>query len=179
MTVIREQLPLKWHDEPTRKKPDNTAHKELCKLAGKWLRNYRKCNFVISELVSMTNEIPDAIGWKHGYSHLIECKTSRADFLRDKKKSFKKDGKGMGDFRYYLCPDGMIKLEELPEGWQLLYAKGKRIVPIRISGEYYYDEILQKEGLKHLKDNRAESALLCSVIRRLRSKCEYIGTRFI
>lgn len=31
--------------------------------------------------------------------------------------------------RWYLCPEGVIKPDELPEGLGLLYWDGKRIIP--------------------------------------------------
>jgi len=38
------------------------------------------------ELKTAGIEIPDVIGFGSGFSIVIECKVSRADFLQDKKK---------------------------------------------------------------------------------------------
>jgi hypothetical protein len=33
----------------------------------------------------------------------------------------------MGSARYYCCPEGLIKPEELPDGWGLMYYGNKKI----------------------------------------------------
>lgn len=58
-------------------------HKVLVTLAVRWIK--RRCSIVFPEFSSAAGEAPDAIGWKGGLSALIECKFSRADFLRDSK----------------------------------------------------------------------------------------------
>lgn len=92
-------------------------------------------------------EIPDAIGWlRSGVSLLIECKASRGDFLSDASKPSRssrpgaKAGlrtdpgpgslgpafdpppktQGLGAYRFYLTPRGLVQPEELPKGWGLL-----------------------------------------------------------
>lgn len=106
------------------------THGELVLKAEKWLRD-QGCGVVFRDpFKALTNnsEQPDAIGFRSSISILIECKASRADFLADKGKSFRASpDKGMGDWRFYLCPPGVIKIEDLPEGWGLLEAAGKRI----------------------------------------------------
>lgn len=108
------------------------THKELVQIAYKWLLNRQPtCGVAFRELRSMSSEVPDAIGFTSGYSILVECKASRADFLKDKKKAHRLTGKGMGTFRYYMCPAGMIKENEVPENWGLLYVTEKRRVLIQ------------------------------------------------
>lgn len=109
------------------------THQELVFLGKKFLRSKESrgrqwsCGVVFTEFKSSSCEIPDVIGFKSARSYLIECKVSRNDFLSDKKKSFRKDpALGMGDFRYYLCPAGLIVKSELPPGWGLIYAFGER-----------------------------------------------------
>lgn len=105
------------------------THKELVELAAKQLKKWR-CLPICTELVSYTRsgEIPDAIGWTAAASIMFECKTSRADFLRDREKPFRMcNNMGMGDFRFYLTPPGIIKDErELPPGWGLYEAVNGR-----------------------------------------------------
>ncbi len=72
----------------------------------------------------MTYELPDAIGWKRGWSILVECKVSRGDFLRDKHK-VARQRVGMGQSRYFMTPKGLLKPEELPPGWGLLEVCGR------------------------------------------------------
>jgi hypothetical protein len=97
------------------------THAELVELAAEWLR--AKCSVVITEMVavSVTMECPDAIGWYSHASYLVECKASRSDFLADRKKQFRQSPEhGMGTYRYFLAPKGMIRPEELPANWGLL-----------------------------------------------------------
>ena len=59
---------------------------------------------------------------------MIECKSSRAEFLVDQEKPFRKQPEaGMGCERFYLVPQGMIAPAELPAGWGLLECKGREI----------------------------------------------------
>jgi len=75
-------------------------------------------------MVSQT-EIPDAIGWKTRASTLIECKSTRSSFRADSKKRCRRVfteyyAFGMGTRRYYMVPEGMINVQDLPRGWGLL-----------------------------------------------------------
>ena len=104
------------------------AHTELCTLATKWLKG-KNCGVVFDDTFRCAiREIPDAIGWRSNVSILVECKVSRSDFKADSKKACRDDGNHLGDWRFYLVPDGMILLDELPEGWGLLYAKSGKVV---------------------------------------------------
>ena len=70
-------------------------------------------------------EQPDVLGISiGGVSFLGEVKVSRSDFLADKKKPFRIDG-GIGDFRAYITPKGLLKPEEIPYGWSLWEVHGK------------------------------------------------------
>lgn len=96
------------------------THKECVEFASRWLRN--KCDVQMWEFFCWNAELADVIGFKMRYSILIECKVNRRDFLGDKKKRFRiLPERGMGDLRYYCCPIGLIKPEELPPQWGLLY----------------------------------------------------------
>lgn len=90
-------------------------------------------------------ESPDYIGFNaKGESFLIEVKISRADFQADKKKLFRKFPKaGVGKYRYFACPDGLITPEELPEGWGLIYIKDKSTIRKKKSS----DEFERKEDV--------------------------------
>ena len=95
------------------------THKELVEIAYRWLLKSGKCGLAFKELKSIDDEIPDAIGFDSMCSILIEVKCSRSDFFADKKKRHR--SKGMGNWRFFLCPKGMIKVSELPEKWGLIY----------------------------------------------------------
>ncbi len=111
-------------------------HNELCKLGEKWLRRMG-CRVVLRDPFKAavhTGECPDVIGWRDGHSVLIECKCSRGDFLADAKKKFRKEpAVGMGDARLFLAPLGVIKPDELPEGWGLLVAEDGKV---RVESSY-------------------------------------------
>lgn len=129
------------------------THDFLVTKATNWLK--RKHSLVITEMWSYF-EIADAIGLnQNGLSTLIECKTSRSDYYNDKNKFFRRfPQNGMGDYRYYLCPEGLILEKSLPKYWGLLYLKGSRI-------------FLIKEAEKQLKAEAKEYSLMISLIRRI------------
>lgn len=120
-------------------------HKELVKIGFRWLR--RRCTLCFSDgLGTYAWEIPDVIGWKGPHSILIECKTSRSDFLADKRKMHRQySDLGLGHVRYYLCPIGVINIEDLPENWGLLWEKNGRVYIQKEPGEFYQESNLQKE----------------------------------
>jgi hypothetical protein len=104
------------------------THARLVELATEWLRRAR-CGIVLSEQGCASGEMPDAIGWKGKcHSILIECKVSRADFLVDAEKPWRKDGSiALGCERYYLAPKGMLRADELPAGWGLLEVHARKV----------------------------------------------------
>ena len=106
---------------------EKITHHELVERARVWLlKNGHP--IVVTEIASAGEE-PDALGCKNGQSTLIECKTSRSDFLADKKKSFRNNpSKALGDYRYYCAPKGVITPHEIPENWGLLETCGERLI---------------------------------------------------
>lgn len=103
-------------------------HTVLIEQAAAWLQR-KQCYAVITDMASGTSETPDAIGW-HGSkcSMLIECKASRSDFLADRFKPFRRmPERGMGRFRYFAAPAGMLKPSELPADWGLLEWDGRKL----------------------------------------------------
>lgn len=138
------------------------THRELVEIGYKWLMG-QNCGFAFKELRAAGNEVPDVIGFKAGKSILIECKTSRSDFLVDKKKLHRVHGHmGMGDYRFFLCPKGMIAKEELPEKWGLIYEnKGKA----RLEFNPYGKGNMWSNGFE--KNIKYETLLLHSALRRV------------
>lgn len=108
------------------------THVDLVERAERWLYSVG-CGVVLTELVTYASGIPDAIGFRSDCSILVECKTSRSDFFADRKKPHHGPDVGMGNWRFYLTPEGLIKPEELPQQWGLLYAGAKGRVQ-RVSG---------------------------------------------
>jgi hypothetical protein len=106
------------------------SHDDLCLKAEKFLKSNGFGVVFHDKFKASTphGEQPDCLGFRSGVSCLIECKTSRSDFLADRKKRFRIDPtKGMGDWRFMLTPKGLITVEELPEGWGLLETDGRRV----------------------------------------------------
>lgn len=107
------------------------THKELCLIAKKWLQRPNSkgghgCQVALSECRSgWRGEIPDAIGFRavsdSTETVVVEVKVSRGDFLADAKKPHRAEGEGMGMYRYFMCPEGMISPGEVPPRWGLLY----------------------------------------------------------
>lgn len=105
------------------------THAALCDMAVKWLKRAHSaggpgCQVAVSEVAGgWTGEIPDAIGfslshWETGAT-VIEVKVSRSDFLADRHKPHRHAG-GMGSWRYFMTPVGLLSLDELPAGWGLI-----------------------------------------------------------
>lgn len=143
------------------------THKRLVEIGYRWLVTRGGCGVAIKELNSSAcnGEYPDVIGFRsHGQSTLIECKNSRADFLADKNKSFRKTPSlGMGSHRFYLCPWGLINENEIPEGWGLIYVNenGKAVLQ---KSAYKGNSTFQNTMDKNIV---AEHGLMYSVLRRL------------
>jgi len=94
---------------------------------------------------------------------LLEAKCSRGDFLADKKKRFRKrPSKGMGMYRAFICPKDLIKPEELPKGWGLIYVSEK--------GRTRYIVKSEKFDIFNLRN---EFVMLLSVARRVIDKFPY------
>src|SRR5579863_8619881 len=128
----------------------------------RWLS--RQCSVVLYEVAAVPDENPDVIGWGcNTGSVLIECKLSRADYLKDKAKVVRMNPRiGMGQRRYYLCPRGLIQLIDLPPKWGLLWVANGQII-IKREARGYPDRNLA-----------AEVRFLSSMLRRAQIR---IGTR--
>ena len=144
------------------------THAQLVRRAGQWLRGMG-CGLVFEELVALTGEIPDAIGWKDAgrISYLVECKASRGDFLADRKKPHRWDGaKAMGCYRYFMCPPGMIRPDELPERWGLLYCHASKVTIEAGRHPKRYDASMN--SYYHRASRELELSMLYSALSRLR-----------
>lgn len=144
-------------------------HQQLVTLGERWMKR-QGFGVVAAELVTNgTNEQADVIGFRSTCAAVIEAKSSRADFLADRKKPHRSAG-GLGVYRFYLCPPGVIELEDLPSGWGLLYADGKRITEVRRpTGNLWpaYGVSVGDWGdFQHQPDERAERGVLYSIARR-------------
>jgi hypothetical protein len=103
--------------------PYTCTHKEGVKRIAAWLNGTKRMAVVMAErVVTACTETPDAIAWgSRGESILVEVKVSRADFHADKAKVFRRDeDHGVGTLRYFAAPAGVLKPEDMPDGWGLL-----------------------------------------------------------
>lgn len=106
------------------------THQQLIDRIMTYLKNTHRCAILVPECAAVhVSERPDLIGWRYdGISYLIECKTSTADFRRDLKKFSRRDpAHGMGMYRYYFAPKGVIPQDQVPEYWGLLEPHGNTI----------------------------------------------------
>lgn len=121
---------------------------------------WHRAQYVVYEL-ERTGECPDVFGFGGCLTQLIEVKISRSDFHADKKKYWRRNPEyGLGQLRSYLCPEGIIKEEDLPPYWGLLYVNDK--------GKIYVVKYPDSQASNHV----AEMNLAASILRR-----EGIGAR--
>lgn len=140
------------------------THDELVAVAASWLgrSKYKNglciggpCPIIVTELATMAPERPDALGWHSGRTILIEVKVSRSDFFADQKKPFRQvPGLGLGEIRWYLCPEGLLQPDEMPEKWGLLWATESGVVRVK------------KDPELQPANRDAEAHILISVVRR-------------
>lgn len=138
------------------------THAELVLRAVRWLRSFHRCPIVYAEIVTGAPETPDVIGWWLGFSRVVECKVSRADFLADRRKPHASHPEsGMGGQRWYLVPAGLVSADETPEWCGLAYAHPRRI------------EVVREAPERERWNARHEAQILMSAIRRME-----LGSRF-
>lgn len=157
------------------------THANLCGVAVRWLKRPNGagghgCHVAVSECrAEMNGEVPDAIGFRAGWqdgSVVVEVKVSRADFLADKGKPHRREGAGMGTWRYYMAPAGLLKIEDLPPRWGLLEVNSRGHVKslagpsAHLPQRRAFDAALTE--FKHpVSDIERERALLVRLLRRL------------
>jgi hypothetical protein len=104
------------------------VHRTLSLEAARYLlRN--GCELVATEFSTRLNHcsgdhVFDAIGLdlRAGKVRVVEAKASRGDFLADPKLWDERDGyAAVADSCILVCPEHLIKVDELPPGWGLLY----------------------------------------------------------
>lgn len=156
-------LPLPGDEKPT--------HSRLVHRAVRWLHNTRKCAVTLWERTChFSSEIPDAIGWEpDGWSILVECKATRADFLKDKRKAHRQNDYSMGQERWYFSPPALISVDELPSGWGLIELHGDRVRK-KLSPATYQSRSVSSRSVRQTlfnsKITQAESPLLVAALRR-------------
>lgn len=141
------------------------THAELVQRAVRWLRSHHRCSIVYAEIVTGSAETPDAIGWRMGFSRVVEVKVSRSDFLADRRKPHASaPDRGMGGQRWYLVPSGLVRADEVPDWCGLAYAHSRRI------------EVVREAPERERWDARREAQVLMSAVRRLELGSRYDAT---
>lgn len=118
---------------------EQNKHTELCFLTAE---KYIKQVALVEYKCLTVSEQPDVLIFNsYNETTLYEIKMSKQDFLRDKKKPFRKQVKieyyksgeinnikiihtsegSLGDYRYYVCPSKMLDVNDLPDGWGLIW----------------------------------------------------------
>ncbi len=152
--------------------PGHLTHADVVSRAVRWLRGYHRCSPAYGELVvAGTPVIPDAIGFRDGWSVLIEAKVSRSDFKADKHKPIHSAPHTCpGQERWYLTPPGLLFANEIPDGWGLAEV-GARSVRIRLE---------PTRGEACPGRAKADIRLLAAAVRRheVGAKWDHDGGRF-
>jgi hypothetical protein len=135
------------------------THKELVDAGAVWLtkqaNSYYRCQYAVKEFRYAGCEEPDVFGIRSGGTVLIEVKVSRRDYLKDKQKPHRCNTNGLGNSKFYLCPQGLIKPEELAESWGLLYFHDGKIT------------VIKQPVYQNAPNSRDEISLMYSILRRL------------
>ncbi|WP_219118472.1 adenylosuccinate synthase [Janthinobacterium sp. UMAB-56] len=152
------------------------THQDLCSLAVNWLqrapgRSGPACQVAFSEAKGGWNgEIPDAIGFRTAAedegSVVVEVKVSRSDYLADRAKAHRQDGAaGMGLYRYFMVPEGIIAVHEMPPRWGLVEVTPKGI--LRVLSGHVTVKRAEQPAWRHERAISREWLLLASMLSRV------------
>lgn len=158
------------------------THSELTAIALKWLKRPHSgkgpgCQLAMAEVGGLFGgERCDAYGVRWGWeggSIVVEAKASRSDFLADRKKPHRNgEVLGLGDYRYYICPEGMITIDDLPDRWGLLWVNKRGHVKL-VAGHIcvylaanYRDWRAMATYWKHEADTTTEVGMLAHLLER-------------
>ena len=116
--------------EPKKLKKIEMTHTECINRVANWLRlqhqsySSLRCKIIFREPhgYNISKEYPDILGTGMRNDINIECKVSRQDFIKDGKK---RHNHPFGNYKFYACPEGLIKPEEIPEKFGLIYINKK------------------------------------------------------
>ena len=155
-------------------------HARLSEIACAWLKRPMgnrgpACQIAMIEVGGLYGgERADAWGYRwgcNGGSVLVEVKVSRSDFLADAKKPHRNgEVLGMGTYRYYMCPEGIITLDDLPRGWGLLWVNNRGHVKL-LAGHVCMLQGANGRGAEqvwaHQKNHRLELEMMAHVLSRI------------
>ena len=138
---------------------NNLRHEELLKTAATFINNkglthFGKSTYVVCNYNDGMEPI-DVFGFGGGCTQIIKVITTRMELNLDLERAYRKCPKyGIGEFRSYLCPNGLLNKEDIPKNWGLLWCdnKGKII------------EILNPQ--KQEENKAQEAKIIKSLLRR-------------
>ena len=144
-------------------------HQQLVTLGARWQKR-QGFSVVATEIAVVgIGEQADIIGFRSTCSLLIEAKATRSDFLADAKKPHRTSG-GLGVYRFYIAPVGVIEVADLPPRWGLLHAVGNKVIEVLRPTGNLWPAFGSTDGdwprFQHEPNLTAERAVLFSIARR-------------
>ncbi|WP_207430519.1 hypothetical protein [Sabulibacter ruber] len=101
------------------------THKDLVEIAYKWVLKEAGCSIAFRDFVDVhqSEQFPDVVGvGSFGKSVAVKVDVSRHYYLQTiSKEVWQNPEKSMGRFRFLCVPTDLIKPEELPANWGLIY----------------------------------------------------------
>jgi hypothetical protein len=148
-------------------------HEKLCSKGVSWLK---RNGFGVASLNvwgAGSRERVDCIGFRQQCSALIEVKVSRSDFIADMKKPERQSG-GVGTYRFYLAPAGLLGISDLPEKWGLIEASGRSLKLVHGPKGNYWPSFENAQdsdwkGFAHSPCAESERSLLYAIARKAMS----------
>jgi len=145
------------------------THKDLVIAGKRWLQ--LTCRVVCDELQTGSRETPDVIGWQgNGTCIVVECKTTRSDYIANNNKSHIRSGNSVGDFKWLLTPQDLINENELYDGWGLL----EYIVSNHANGYFLRRKVSATYNIPNFGSFISERKILISVAGRALEACALI-----
>jgi len=93
-------------------------------------------------------------------------KVSRADYLADRAKAHRQDGAlGMGLYRYFMAPEGIISVHDLPKYWGLVEVSPKGV--LRVLAGHVTLKRAEQTVWRHERAIEREWLLLASMLSRV------------
>ena len=146
------------------------THKDLVNHS---MKIARKLGFplVLPEMKAAlrTNEIPDIIAFRGGgETLLIECKTSRADYLADRNKPFRQNPEtGVGLYRILISTENVVH-NDLYKNWEHIILDEKGNIKTSTLPNCGNMTLSSKAHKFQNRNQTGELALLYSYARRLK-----------
>jgi hypothetical protein len=148
-------------------------HRQLVTHGARWIKRQGFAVVATEQVTGGVDEQGDVVGFRSTCSVLLEAKASRADFLADARKPHRITGAtgiGLGVYRFYICPPGVIEIQDLPPRWGLLHVVGKKVVEVLRPIGNIWSPLGTSDSewarFQHVPDSEAERRVLFSIARR-------------